>query len=155
MATAGRKRTPTALKLINGNPGNRPLPSYEPTFKAGLPQPPDDLVDETAVGEWNRVVELLHEAGVLTQVDMAVLLAYCQAFGRWWKAERELRLDTLTVMTEKGNTLQNPLIGIANTSMRDAIKFAAELGMTPASRSRVTAIDPDGKAKKSTTRQYF
>jgi phage terminase small subunit len=37
-----------------------------------------------------------------------------------------------------GNTIQNPLIGIARSAMRDYLKFAAEFGLTPAARSRIS-----------------
>ena len=40
MATRGRKPKPTALKLLEGNPGNRPLNIAEPR-PTGVPNCPD------------------------------------------------------------------------------------------------------------------
>jgi P27 family predicted phage terminase small subunit len=139
----GRKPKPTALKIIEGNPGKRKLPDLEPRFDPSQPSPPPFLNDDAKV-EWGRVSSLLYDAGVLTDIDRAALAAYCQAYGVWAQAERQIAklqqsgdLAGLMMKTKDGNYIQQPLLGIANKARADMIKFASEFGMTPSSRVRV------------------
>lgn len=41
--TSGRKNTPTQLKVLNGNPGKRPLNQNEPKPKPVMPECPSWL----------------------------------------------------------------------------------------------------------------
>jgi len=140
----GRKPKPTHLKLITGNPGRRALNTKEPSLPSALPSPPTHLSDEAKI-EWDRVAEDLYRIGILTNIDRAVLAAYCQAYGRWVSAELALTemakndevTHGLTVKTINGNILQNPMVGMANKAMADMVRYAAEFGMTPSARSRI------------------
>ena len=143
---AGRKPKPTALKLLNGNPGKRPFNLDEPRIDLAQPSPPPFLNDYAKV-EWGRVVGSLFEAGLMTEVDRAALAAYCQSYGRWCQAEESLSKMAeqdpanagMIIRTSNGNAIQNPLVGIANKAHGDMVKYAAEFGMTPSARSRVSA----------------
>ena len=46
MAERGRKPTPTAIKVLEGNPGKRPLNANEPKPKKKAPRCPSWLEDE-------------------------------------------------------------------------------------------------------------
>ena len=153
----GRKPKPTHLKLVTGNPGRRPLPSVEVQIVPALPSPPPHLSDDAKV-EWGRVSEELYKIGLLTSIDRTALAAYCQSYGRWAQAERAIaemgKRDLLTgglmIKTSNGNAIQNPLVGTANKAMSDMVRYAAEFGMTPSARSRISATPPDGKDKDPT-----
>ena len=157
----GRKPKPTALKLVTGNAGKRPLPKNEAVLDLAEPIPPAFLCDDAKV-EWGRVCSMLYRAGLMTDADRAALGAYCQAYGRWAQAERALgrmaALDkenkALTVKTIQGNAINNPLVGIANKAMSDMVRYAAEFGMTPSARSRVEARPNDAK-EKTGINKYF
>ncbi len=143
------KRKHPAIKLVTGNPGKRPIRDCTSRVQPSLPSPPDFLSKE-ALAEWRRVAPQLHDAGVITTLDRAALAAYCQAYGRWKQAESALAAmassdshQALTVQTSNGTTIPNPLVGIANKAKADAMRHAAELGMTPAARSRVEPLPPD------------
>ena len=43
-----------------------------------------------------------------------------------------------------GKTIENPMISIADRAMADCVKFAGELGLTPSSRTRISADPPRG-----------
>lgn len=62
MAIRGRKPKPTALKVLEGNPGHRPLNKREPMPKGRLPRCPDWL-EEDAKKEWKRLGKILAEMG--------------------------------------------------------------------------------------------
>lgn len=121
-----------------------------------------DHLSEIAQAEWARVCGELYAAGLLSSVDRAILGAYCQAFGRWVLAERTLaemaKHDELShgfmIKTINGNAIQNPIVGVANKAMADMARYATDLGMTPSSRSRVTARLP-GSGSSDPADRYF
>lgn len=149
---SGRKPTPTALKLVKGNPGKRALNKREARVELSQPTPPAFLNDDAKV-EWGRVIGTLCKAGLMTELDRAALAAYCQAYGRWAEAERALARmaardesnRALMVKTTSGNAIQNPLVGIANKAKADMVRYAVEFGMTPSARAKVVAADPEEK----------
>jgi P27 family predicted phage terminase small subunit len=142
----GAKPKPTHLKLLQGNPGKRPLNRDEPKPVPSRPTPPDELNDDAKI-EWERLSRELYTLGLLTNIDRAALAAYCQAYGRWMTAERALAematRDQLTkgllIKTTNGNAIQNPLVGTANKAMSDMMHYAVEFGLTPSSRSKIRA----------------
>lgn len=147
MPPRGAKPTPTNIKLITGNPGNRPIPKNEPRPHSRKPTPPAHL-NADAQEEWARIADELDALGILSGLDRAALAAYCQAYGRWAQAERALakmsnQADGLIIKTQSGNMIQNPLVGVANKAMSDMMRYAAEFGMTPSARSRVSAGDAE------------
>jgi P27 family predicted phage terminase small subunit len=56
------------------------------------------------------------------------------------------------ITTDKGNKIQNPLVGIARRAQADMVRYASEFGMTPSARSRVHA---DKQAKEDPTKRWF
>jgi len=94
---AGRKPKATALKLLEGNPGRRPVNKSEPDFIPGAPETPYYLTPE-AREEWDRIVpELAKVPGLLKHVHGTALASYCMAFARWIEAE-ELKESARTPM---------------------------------------------------------
>ncbi|MEO1105594.1 MAG: phage terminase small subunit P27 family [Pseudomonadota bacterium] len=126
------------MKIADGNPGKRPLNPHEPTPPDAKPKCPSHL-SRTAKNEWKRIAGTLHEMGVLTTVDRAALAAYCQAYGRWVEAEQKLTETPPLIKTPSGYVQQSPWLSIANKQMELMGRYMAELGITPASRSRVAA----------------
>lgn len=136
----GRKPTPTAIRRATGNPGRRAYNWDEPIPPGALPTCPRHL-NVPAKTEWKRLAACLCRMGVLTLVDRAALAAYCQAWGRWVEAEEKLKETPFLIRTPSGYIQQSPWLGIANRQMEIMGRYMAELGITPASRSRVAAFD--------------
>jgi P27 family predicted phage terminase small subunit len=128
------------LKLLRGNPGKYPLNLREPQplLFDEVPRAPDYL-DGYALQEWRRIIVELHRMKLVTLVDIHPLAAYCQCYQRWRTAEEMLASEPLMGKAGNGATIANPLIGIADKSAAAMVKYAAEFGFTPASRSRITA----------------
>jgi P27 family predicted phage terminase small subunit len=139
----GPKPKPTALRRLQGNPGKRAYNHDEPLAPRDMPTCPRHLSSD-AKTEWKRIAAALHQMGVLTVVDRAALAAYCQAWGRWVEAERKLKETPLLLKTSSGHVQQSPYLSIANRQLELMGRFMAELGLTPASRSRVAALLPAG-----------
>jgi P27 family predicted phage terminase small subunit len=143
MGQPGRKPKPTALKSLQGNPGKRPLNNNEPEFEKyeldakGTIKPPVYL-DSLAKKEWKRIAPILHKVGLLTKADEAALAAYCANFSRWVQAEKLVKEAGLTYESDKGNVIQRPEVGIANTAMKLMVTFCKEFGLTPSSRTSLS-----------------
>jgi P27 family predicted phage terminase small subunit len=138
---------PTRLKLLEGNPGKRPIPENEPHPISPLPEPPSHL-DPYALEEWQRLAPALHNLGLLFDVDAQPFAAYCVSFSRWRKAEEKIAgLKTMVEVKASGNSRPSTLIGIANEAARDMVRYASEFGLTPSSRARL-GVSPKRKESK-------
>lgn len=137
----GRKPKPTALKLIEGNPGKRPLNKREPRPELRVPTCPAHLCP-AAKAEWKRLAQELFVLGIVTALDRAALAAYCQAYGRWAEAERRLKDTPMLLKLPSGYIQPSPCIGIVNKQLELMAKYMAELGLSPVSRTRVQAKPP-------------
>ena len=143
VATKGRKPKPTAMKMLEGNPGKRPLNLKEPVPEKKLPKCPDWLEDE-AKAEWKRLCKGLFNMGLLTEYDMATFASYCQAYARWKEAEEFISQHGTIVKTKTGYWQQVPQVSIAQTYLKIMNRFAEQFGLTPASRSRIIAGNDKG-----------
>lgn len=132
----GPRPKPTHMKVLAGNPGNRPLNDREPKPQKKMPQCPPHLQGE-ARKEWRRMGKKLLELGLMTEIDRTALALYCQAWERWVEAEAEVKKLGAIVKSPNGFPIQNPYLAVANRAMVDLRKMLTEFGMTPSSRSRV------------------
>ena len=148
----GPQRQPTAIKKLRGNPGKRALPKDEPKPALALPSPPK-MLDVTARAEWIRVARILHGVRVLTEADLAVLKFYCVAFSRACEAEALVDKEgvVITEMRGSGDNLyeyrrENPAVGVELKAQKQATEMARELGLTPASRTKIQSAPEDTRA---------
>ena len=121
-ANSGRRPQPTALKVLRGNPGGRRLPTNEPTPPAAdvsFDEPPVELADDAlAAAEWRRVAPTLRRCGIVTALDRSALLALCQQWSRYLGATTRDR---------------------ETAALGQCKALWTHFGMTPSSRSRLTA----------------
>jgi P27 family predicted phage terminase small subunit len=144
---AGRKPLPTDLKILKGTHRKDRANKAEPRPARRIPSAPEHL-SRYALMEWGRVAVELDRIGLLSEIDRSALAAYCQAYGRWREAEEKLNTSGLLIKTSAGNVVHNPLVGVANTALKMMHKYLTEFGMTPSSRSKVSA-GPSEEPKKS------
>ena len=106
-------------------------------------QPPRWL-SKDAAAEWKRVMPILNERKILTEADIGGLENYCIATGLVREMERNIQ-DQGAIILRDGRPKRNPAVGIQADAMTRARLLAAELGLTPVSRSRasVGATDDD------------
>lgn len=143
MARTGRPPKPTRLKLLEGTarPG-RMRNEPQPEIKA--PRCPSWLAP-TAKTEWKRLAKTLVKLGILSELDRAMLAAYVQAWARWQQAERILEEHGLTFTTPNGYLQQRPEVSIARAERKGMMQAAAELGLSPAARTRLDVKIPAGE----------
>lgn len=134
----GRPPVPSALKLLAGNPGKRPISQDEPTLPLAEPRCPDHL-DEVAQNEWKRIVPLLMRMRVLTEADEIQLANLCQTYSTMIKAQGELQRLGMLHKTKSGFVQANPLFGVVMKCLSAISKISSEFGLSPAARVRLHA----------------
>lgn len=123
---AGRKPKPAELRIYEGKRGHRPIPkTVKP--KADYPAMPE--MDSVATEEWKRVVPELYKLGLLTNIDIVAMEGYCRTYSKYLKASE--KADT----TEEGLRWASKELQY----LKELRLLMSEFGMTPSSRSRVTA----------------
>ena len=143
MAIRGRKPKPTAMKILEGNPGKRPLNESEPIPPKGGVKCPTWLLPE-AKKEWKRLAPALEAMGVLTMADLSAFAGYCQAFARWKEAEEFISQHGTIFKTPSGYVQQVPQVSIAQQYLKIMQSFCTEFGITPSTRARIIAGDAKG-----------
>lgn len=125
----GNPRKPTALRLLSGNPGKRPIPAGEPSYEPCDTTMPDWLTGEAAA-LWDKLATALHVNGMLTHANKDSLAVYCDVLGSY--------IDTRRAGGE------------ADIKLLQQIRMLArEFGFTPSSQASVAAPGKqDGKAEK-------
>lgn len=141
MGRRGPRPQPTKLRLLRGNASHRPVNGDEPEIR-----PPSETTapaDLTGAGkeEWNRLVVELVGSGLLTMADMMIFQLYCQAVGEIETYQR--------MATEAGPELAiaKGYQGMLVKLRAQAKAFAAELGLSPASRSSVKRAEKKPPSK--------
>ncbi len=147
MGRRGPPPKPTALKLLAGNPGHRPINGREPQPEICVPPCPRQLSPE-AKKEWRRISKELMQLGLLTNIDRAALAGYCQTWGRWIEAEDRLREHGVIVKAPNGYPVQSPYLKVAESALKQMTRLLVEFGMSPSARSRITVTKPKDPTKK-------
>ena len=143
MGARGPKPLPKNIHLITGNRAKIPLGKLNASIQpdTDIPDCPAHLLPE-AKKEWKRIVPELEKMRIISEMDRSALAVYCQAFARWVQAEKKLKSmsdDSLVDETPSGYKQISVWLQISNRSVEQMHKFLCEFGMSPSSRSRVTA----------------
>jgi P27 family predicted phage terminase small subunit len=114
--------------------GRKPELQTDKAAVAAIPNAPAWLSKEGRA-EWRRIMPLLIERRILTDADMGSVENYCIAIGQVRAAERTIQNEGMTVQGASG-LRAHPAVKIQSDAMTRARLLAAELGLTPVSRSR-------------------
>lgn len=100
-------------------------------------------LDDEAKTEWKRIIKLLEkENRDFTEKDVKALEGYCSNYSTWKEMEQILRKRGRTFITTNGYEQQKPEVTIANKAQDAMRSWMRELGITPASRSRMLKSSP-------------
>jgi P27 family predicted phage terminase small subunit len=146
MAKVGRKRKPTALKLIEGNPGKRPINEAEPEpDRIFNPDPPEGL-NRFEVLKWRELTAQLSHARILTVLDLDAIEIYCREWCALQEAVADVNERGKLLRLQSGGTMWNPSWTQLKHSQSVCRSIMAEFGMTPSSRSSlVVQADKTGR----------
>ena len=153
MGQRGPKPLPGNVHVLRGNPSKKPLASLLDDVvrpDVAIPKKPKGLRPE-AEAEWKRISAHLAVLGLISEIDRAALMGYCIAFGEVeWANKRIAQMDAEDPSGDRARIWENAggykqisvLIQHRNRQLELLRQFGAEFGMSPSSRSRVTASDP-------------
>jgi P27 family predicted phage terminase small subunit len=138
----GRKPKPSALRLLEGNPGKRPINENEPHPEPGIPPAPEHL-SARAKSAWDAISVKLDKVGILTEMDDWALEQLCENYAEIVELREEIkhngRFQTVTNKLGESRTVNSP----AWSQLADAEKrfrgMLEQFGLTPSARTRVKA----------------
>jgi P27 family predicted phage terminase small subunit len=107
----------------------------------GCPEKPSGL-SEIASAEWEMLVAELTDLGVISEVDRAAIEMAARYAGYFAEAAEDVQRNGLTIATKTG-AKANPSIRARDDAARIRKTYLEALGLTPASRSRVSTPAPD------------
>ena len=141
-AIVSRRRKPSALKVIEGNPGKRKLDGeLEPDAFRTLP-PPTPFVEEAgreAVDFWHEIGERLIGLGMLSELDIPMFEQLCVA--------RQLWKNTSSEALEDGAPATMHRVADAHSGRLAAL--LGHFGMSPAMRGKVAAASAVAKPQRN------
>lgn len=139
----GRKPTPSALRLLRGNPGKRPINVDEPQPGALEAVCPALLADPVARLEWDRAIVPAIAIGQVTAADRALAIAHCELWATWQSqlAEAVKHPHVVAVGKHKYPT-PNPARIMANKTLQLLAGVDEKLGFSPTSRAKVQTRGP-------------
>lgn len=141
----GRKKLPTNLKKIQGTLEKSRLVENEMQVElcVSLPDAPE-LLSEIGRGEWEKVTSQLYNLKMLHRVDLRLVEAYCNEIALYIECEIELRKNGRVdnFKNTNGEVIRSqakPFIKIKNDALNNAMKLAAQFGLTPVARASISA----------------
>lgn len=145
MSKPGPKPRPTALKELQGNPGRRPLPKNEPALPSRAPRKPRGLKGrhEAAAKLYDEVARFLGETGISTALDSPAFRLMAAHYGLAMEAQAVLVQEGLMTVDERGLPRKHPMNQVFRDHSAAFLRYAAEFGMTPSSRTRIYAPTDD------------
>jgi P27 family predicted phage terminase small subunit len=151
----GRKAKPTARKKLEGNPGKRKLNKREPRPKAS---------ERIAAAEIDRrahefiaaYAPQLQAMGLLTDADQAALELMSVHYSIAWRAAEIVTREGLMLKNAFG-WAKHPLLQVLRDNSTAFKSYAAEFGLTPSSRSRISVPEPldDDRERRQLEMELF
>lgn len=164
MGARGPKPNPGNLHILRGNPSKKPIASLLDEFKpeVEIPSTPSWIWPE-AKKEWKRIAAELERYGLVSKLDRAALVLYCQAWAKMvWgetmlsramkraeeeraKAEADGREydggDGVMVRTANGNFTYSHHYVVAKQAAEQVKRYLDLFGLSPSARTKVTVSD--------------
>ncbi len=150
MTKRGRKSKPSALRLVQGNPGHRPVNEHEPEpQKVFAPKPPRGF-SKVEQAKWKKLCKQLSECRVLTVLDLDALEMYVRSWHSMMVALADVKKRGKLISTGKGGEVWNPSWTEYKHSVSVVRSLQSEFGLTPSSRTGIIATaDDEGKNRWS------
>ncbi len=164
MGTRGPKPLPANVHMLRGNASKKPLGAILDEFRpeVEIPDFPSWIWPE-AKKEWKRIATELERYGLISKLDRAALVLYCQAWAKMVWAERALTRamklaedaraeaeskgleytggDGLMVKTANGNFTYSHHWVVGKHAASEVKRYLDLFGLSPSARSRVTVSD--------------
>lgn len=151
MGKRGPPPEPSILRYIRGNPSKSPMNENEPTPElADESVPPPQLLNEEAAAVWREMVQKLSAMRVLTDADLPLLERYCIERTQYVKCYKKVLQHGEEYTHYEPDPNEPEKLRIKYTQVAPwatqmhrhhtaMLKIEQEFGMTPSSRSQVSA----------------
>lgn len=144
MGMRGPPPKPTAIRLLEGNPGKVKINRDEPQpRRLTHVEPPADF-EEDGRQVFEALSRELMSCGVLTVVDLEPFARYVRLLMEYRNADREIKGKFFIPVRDKNNQLSyfipNPWVSVRDRAMDRLLRLEREFGMTPAARVRMVAL---------------
>lgn len=139
---AGRPRKPTTLKKLGGTLQLSRENALEPIPEIALGVPPNWL-SATAREYWNEIGGLLLQMKLVSYGDTAALMLLTDVLGEWCAVRKVIHKKgrVYQVISEGGMLYKaRPEVAMESDLWRRAHRMLVEFGLTPAARSKVSAL---------------
>lgn len=130
----GRPPEPDSVNNLKGDPGKRRRYEVAPEAPKGRPVAPAYL-GPVAREEWDRVVPMLEDMGVLSKVDGSALICYVEAWERYRQAQEIIAKNGPLTLGVQGK--YSPLNKVIAENLAIIKHFLTEFGGTAAARVRM------------------
>lgn len=152
MGRGGQNRKPTIMKAIQGTlRADRLMPNEPQPNIVTIPPPMPDGLNDYAQKEWEKMTLELTEIGMLTNVDLAQLAAYCNEMGNYWECEKARKKvkaeDESEESKEEAALFYKNYFDMAQRHLKAAKDLAIQFGFTPASRTRISIPKKEAKSE--------
>lgn len=130
----GRKPKPDRLRLLDNT-----------VRVVGSDNPPTapDWLDGDARREWDRILDGLSKAYIVTPLDALSLASYCRTYAMWRAADAVVIREGVTFVDGNGNIRAHPAAKLCVSLFEAMRRMAAEFGFTPSARSRLACPKPE------------
>ena len=142
---------PTALKLLQGNAGKRPLPKNEPMPEplTADAKPPEELEGiPEAVKAWNDILPRMVGMKVMTVADVPMLVMYCEAAADERNALEQMNIEGAVQETATGYKQVSAWFTVRKDALARRMKILSLFGMTPSDRVKVQTVGESKKGNK-------
>jgi P27 family predicted phage terminase small subunit len=141
----GRKKLPTAMKEMQGTlEKSRVLENeMQVDLVSQLPEAPE-LLSTIGVEEWYKVTSQLFNLKMLHHIDLRLIESYCNEMALYIECESELRKNGRVDIFKNTNgdiirSQAKPFVKMKNDALNNALKLAAQFGLTPVARANISA----------------
>lgn len=141
----GRKKLPTAMKEMQGTLEKSRVVENEMQVDlvSQLPEAPE-LLSTIGVEEWYKVTTQLFNLKMLHHIDLRLIESYCNEMALYIECESELRKNGRVDIFKNTNgdiirSQAKPYVKMKNDALNNALKLAAQFGLTPVARANISA----------------
>lgn len=139
---AGRPRKPTTLKKLGGTLQPSRSNPLEPVPDVALGLPPEWL-SSTAKEYWQEIGGILLQMKLISYADTAAMTLLCDVLAQWVSVRVTIAKKgrVYELLSDGGKVFRaRPEVAMEADLWRRAQRMLVEFGLTPASRSKVSAL---------------
>lgn len=143
MGKRGPKPTPRQKLKLQGTFSESRYGGTDPSYEGAVIPPP--WLTGPALDEWNRLAPDLERMKLLSAGDAFAFASYCACVAEFVEAREHVEAEGAIIDGPNGGQLVNGWLAVMRKAREQALKIAAEFGMTPSARRNVhpESTEPD------------